>query len=159
MLNLFKPAAPERTIFFRVALRDRRSDLLLREIHLLRACVGRTLAERPVHVDAWVVMPRHMECIWTLPEGDRDFAARWRLIKGRFTRGLPKTAEGAARLNGNKARGAWRRGFRAHPIQNAVDYELFMARCWTAPVREGLVARPEDWEISSFNKARQVMAA
>jgi putative transposase len=159
MLNLFKPAAPERTIFFRVALRDRRSDLLLREIQLLRACVGRTLAERPVHVDAWVVMPRHMECIWTLPEGDRDFAARWRLIKGRFTRGLLKTEEGAAGPSGHGARGIGRRGIRAHTIQNAVDYELFMARCWTAPVREGLVARPEDWETSSFNKIRPAQAA
>ena len=35
----------------------------------------------PFHVDALVVLPDHLHCIWALPPGDADFATRWRFIK------------------------------------------------------------------------------
>jgi REP element-mobilizing transposase RayT len=36
-------------------------------------------------------MPDHLHAIWTLPDGDPDFATRWRLIKSGFSRALPRT--------------------------------------------------------------------
>jgi hypothetical protein len=42
-----------------------------------------------VERDAMVVLPDHLHAVWTLPEGDADFAARWRLIKSAFSRSLP----------------------------------------------------------------------
>ncbi len=30
-----------------------------------------------LEVDAMVVLPDHLHCIWTLPPGDADFATRW----------------------------------------------------------------------------------
>jgi hypothetical protein len=41
-------------------------------------------ARAPFHIDAWVVLPDHMHCLWTLPQGDADFPGRWRAIKIAF---------------------------------------------------------------------------
>ena len=48
------------TYFFTVNLLERRSDLLVRHIDVLRDAVGRTRRERPFTIDAWVVLPEHM---------------------------------------------------------------------------------------------------
>jgi putative transposase len=31
-----------------------------------------------------VTLPDHLHAIWTLPDGDADFATRWRLTDKRF---------------------------------------------------------------------------
>ncbi|EAQ05957.1 REP-associated tyrosine transposase [Yoonia vestfoldensis] len=71
-----RPRLPGATLFFTVALADRTSDLLVREVAALRWAVMRTRAERPFRVDAWVVLPDHMHCIWTLPAADTDYSMR-----------------------------------------------------------------------------------
>lgn len=44
----------------------------------------RAVRERfPFVVDAWVLSPEHPHCIWTLPDGDRDFSI-WRLINNNY---------------------------------------------------------------------------
>ena len=81
---------PGATYFLTVNLRNRRSDILVRHIDLLRETVRATKDRHPFHIDAWVVLPDHMHCIWTLPDGDADFALRWKVIKFAFARRLPK---------------------------------------------------------------------
>jgi putative transposase len=44
----------------------------------LRAAVAKARRSQPFHIDGWVVLPEHMHCIWTLPEGDSNYAARWK---------------------------------------------------------------------------------
>ncbi|WP_312243467.1 REP-associated tyrosine transposase [Stutzerimonas nitrititolerans] len=79
---------PGATYFFTVNLLNRRSDLLVRHIDLLRETVRATRSRHPFHIDAWVVLPDHMHCVWTLPDGDADFALRWKVIKFAFARRL-----------------------------------------------------------------------
>jgi putative transposase len=55
--------------------------LLVVELAALRDAVRAELARRPFHIDAWVVLPDHMYCQWTLPEADADFSGRMREIK------------------------------------------------------------------------------
>jgi putative transposase len=62
---------------------DRRSNLLVRHIDALRAAVRRVRAHTTLHIDAWVVLPDHMHCPWTLPQGDADFP-------GRFSSNIPQ---------------------------------------------------------------------
>ena len=62
---------PGGTYFFTVNLLERRLDTLVRM----------TRRERPFHIDAWVVLPDHMHCVWTLPPGDDDYSNRWKAIK------------------------------------------------------------------------------
>ncbi len=72
--------------FFTVNLLDRRSNLLVAEIGALRDAVRTRGWTRPFHIDAWVVLPDHLHCLWTLPPDDADFPNRWRTIKALFSR-------------------------------------------------------------------------
>jgi hypothetical protein len=68
---------PGATYFFTVNLRQRRSDLLVQHIDTLRHAVRKVRRRSPFHIDAWVVLPDHMHCLWTLPKEDSDFPSRW----------------------------------------------------------------------------------
>jgi putative transposase len=59
------------------------------QIDILRNAVRRVRARTPFRIDAWVVLPDHMHCLWTLPRGDADFPGRWRAIKTAFVKCLP----------------------------------------------------------------------
>ena len=74
--------------FFTVNLADRSQSLLTGNIALLRSAFEYTRDRHSFVVDAIVILPDHLHTIWTLPEGDSDFALRWRLIKTVFLRGL-----------------------------------------------------------------------
>jgi putative transposase len=80
---------PGGTYFFTVNLYDRRSDLLTRHIGVLREAVRKVRAKAPFHIDAWVVLPEHLHSLWTLPEGDMDYSARWQAIKTAFSKQIP----------------------------------------------------------------------
>jgi putative transposase len=66
---------PGGTYFFTANLLNRASDRLVTRIEVLRAAVQTTRAHAPFHIDAWVVLPVHMHCIWTLPPDDEDYPA------------------------------------------------------------------------------------
>ena len=88
MPNYIRPKVSGATVYFTVNLADRTSSALVDRIADLRESVRTTRAERPFRVDAWVVLPDHMHCVWTLPAGDGDYSTRWGAIKSRFTRRL-----------------------------------------------------------------------
>jgi putative transposase len=60
--------------FFTVNLLERRQSLLIDHIDILRDAVRRVRHLHPFHIDAWVVLPDHMHCVWTLPPDDADFS-------------------------------------------------------------------------------------
>ena len=169
MSDYRRPRRPGATIFFTVTLADRGSDLLVREIDLLRDAVRTTKAERPFRIDAWVVLPDHMHCIWTLPEDDADYSTRWGAIKGRFTKAtrragftppprLPMVKSGRYAgvnpgLRAHKGEvGLWQRRFWEHHIRNEADLAAHLQYCWLNPVKHGLVERPEDWSYCSIRR-------
>ena len=51
--------------------------------------VSRTKRLYPFRIDAWVVLPEHMQAMWTLPEGDAAYSTRWALIKRWFSAAIP----------------------------------------------------------------------
>ena len=144
-----RPKRPGASVFFTVNLAERGSNLLLDEIDLLRWAVAKTLRERPVGVDAWVILPDHMHAIWTLPEGDVDFSTRWRLIKARFSRSVPKGQLRDSHVL-RQERGVWQRRFWEHHIRNRVEFASLVEHCRVDPVTHGLVSQPEHWRFSSF---------
>ncbi len=93
MSRYLRPNQPGAVVFFTVNLADRGSDLLVREVSILRHAVWATRKERPFKIDAWVVLPDHLHCIWTLPEGDSDFSTRWSVIEARFSCAMPLVAQ------------------------------------------------------------------
>ncbi len=151
MSNYLRPRIPGASVFFTVALQERGSRLLYDEINRLRLAVAETRRERPFAIEAWVVLPDHMHCLWTLPMGDRDFSTRWRLIKARFSRGLPR-GEMRASHAARQERGIWQRRFWEHHIRNETDMAAHLRYCWFNPVKHGFVERPEDWPFSSVHR-------
>ena len=78
---------PGATWFFTVNLAERRGNRLLTgRIDVLRLAFSHVQDKHPFEVDAVVVLPDHLHCILTLPEGDLDFSTRWGLIKAYFSR-------------------------------------------------------------------------
>jgi putative transposase len=43
----------------------------------LRAAFRKDFKDHPFNLDAIVILPEHIHCIWTLPSGDADFSGRW----------------------------------------------------------------------------------
>lgn len=60
------------TYFFTVNLADKGRTTLTENIDMLRHVYALAARCRPFMTDAIVVLPDHLHCIWTLPEGDTD---------------------------------------------------------------------------------------
>ncbi len=130
------------TYFFTVNLLDRRADLLVTQIDALRASIRAARAARPFHIDAWVVLPDHMHCVWTLPEGDDDFPGRWRTIKTRFTKMVAQPSE----------RGVWQPRYWEHIIRDDRDYSAHVDYTHFNPVKHGYAQHPSGWRHSTFQR-------
>jgi putative transposase len=152
MTDYRRNRVPGGSYFFTVNLADRGSDLLVRHIDLLRDAVRRARAKAPFHIDAWVVLPEHMHCLWTLPEGDADFSTRWQAIKGTFSRRIALGEDRSASRVGKNERAVWQRRFWEHTIRDDRDYAVHMDYIHFNPVKHGLVADAADWQYSSFHR-------
>ena len=142
---------PGGTYFFTVNLADRRSDLLVTHVDALRLAVRKVRAQRPFHIDAWVVLPEHMHCLWTLPDGDADFPGRWREIKKTFSKQIPGGERRSAVMVDRGERGIWQRRYWEHTICDDRDYVVHMDYIHFNPVRHGLVRHVIEWPFSSFS--------
>ncbi|MGZ8226491.1 MAG: REP-associated tyrosine transposase [Methylococcaceae bacterium] len=68
--------------FFTANLAERRdNNKLIRHINSLREAFRKIRNDHPFSIDATVILPEHLHCIWQLPVGDKDYPTRWRLIK------------------------------------------------------------------------------
>ena len=117
---------PGGTLFFTVNLLDRRSDLLVTQIDALRDAVRRVRARAPFHIDAWVVLPGHMHCLWTLPEGDSDFPGRWRAIKKGFAKSIRIGEPRSPVMTSRGERGIWQRRYWEHTMRDDRDFAAHM---------------------------------
>ena len=173
-----RPRLPGASIFFTVRLEERGSTLLTDEIERLRMAVGVTRRERPFAIDAFVVLPDHLHCVWTMPERDCDYSLRWGAIKARFTRSLRDACRvgfhpAVAKAEGKEVgwnptlrrstskiakgdAGIWQRRFWEHHIRDEADYRAHVEYCWMNPVKHGFVEAPEDWPYSSVHRDRRM---
>jgi putative transposase len=110
----------------------------------LRAAFRKTRATLPFHIDAIVVLPDHLHVVMTLPDGDSNFPARWRRVKGLFTRGVLGTNSDAGQL--------WQPRYWEHTIKDDNDFERHVDYTHYNPVKHRLVARVADWRYSSFHR-------
>lgn len=138
--------------FFTTALADRRSELLVNHVEHLRACMRRVKIRHPFIIEAMVVLPDHLHCIWTLPERDADYSTRWNLIKGAFSRGITSGEPRSASRKLRGERGVWQRRFWEHTIRDEQDYANHVAYIHINPVKHGYVARAMDWPHSSIHQ-------
>ncbi|MFZ5843911.1 MAG: REP-associated tyrosine transposase [Pseudomonadota bacterium] len=152
MHNYRRYYVPGGTYFFTVNLLERDRTLSVDEIGLLRDAVRRVRASHPFAIDAWVVLPDHLHCVWTLPVGDTDFATRWRLIKLLFTKGLPRNERRSAVRVQRAERGIWQLRYWEHCIRNDADFRRHIDYVHLNPLKHGHVQRVCDWPHSTFHR-------
>ena len=151
MSQYVRPKISGATVFFTVALAERGSDALVREIAVLRNAVRVTRLTRPFQIDAWVVLPDHMHCVWTLPVGDTDYGGRMGQIKATFSRALPAGQQRSSHIL-RREKGIWQRRFWEHHVRGEADFSGCVRYCWTNPVKHGLVQDVRDWPYSSWHR-------
>jgi len=140
------------TYFFTVNLAERKRTLLVDHMAVLRTVMRDVSSRYPFRADALVVLPDHLHVIWTLPEGDHDFATRWMLIKVGFSR---RIAVGERRNRSRTAkgeRGIWQRRYWEHLIRDEQDFARHADYIHFNPVKHGHVTRAVDWSHSTFHR-------
>ena len=145
------------TFFFTVAM-HRRQPILTDEPfrRALRDAVREVREDMPFAIDAWVLLPDHLHCIWTLPSNDADFGRRWGCIKRLVTRAVAADYEQAdwrtpSRITRREST-IWQRRFWEHQIRDDSDYASHMDYVHINPVKHGLVHTVADWPHSTFHR-------
>jgi putative transposase len=138
--------------FFTLALADRGATLLFDHADLLRESIRTVRARQPFQIEAMVVMPDHLHCIWTLPDKDADYSTRWNLIKGAFSPGIEAGERRRESRVARRERGIWQRRFWEHAIRDEDDFNNHVAYIHINPVKHRHVARAIDWPHSSIHR-------
>ena len=133
------------TYFFTVVTYNRR-PLLCEEYALnrLKAAFGYVKKSHPYQMEALVVLPDHLHCIWRLPEDDADFATRWNRFKRYFSIGIQGS------LNQRREKSIWQHRFWERLIRNDADLHRRLDYIHYNPVKHGYVKNPYDWPYSTF---------
>jgi putative transposase len=137
--------------FFTLALANRSSDLLIREIDRPRRAYKLVQERLPFETIAICILPDHLHALWLLPDGDADFSSRWSLFKSGFSRGLPAAVSRSASKTAKREKGIWQRRYWEHAIRDDTDVERHVDYIHYNPVKHGLVSRVTDWPYSSFH--------
>jgi putative transposase len=153
MPNYRRAFVPGGCFFFTVNLLERRRTLLVDHIATLREAVATTRQGHLFAIDAFVVLPDHLHAVWTLPPDDCDFSTRWRLIKSRFAKALPKQERLSAIRVARGERGIWQRRFWEHLIRDEPDYARHVEYCYINP------PQPCTRRANQFASARRLIAA
>ena len=74
MPNYRRHREPGGTCFFTVVAAGR-EPIFSQEVAriALHVAIQAVSKEHPFQIDAWVLLPDHLHCVWSLPENDADF--------------------------------------------------------------------------------------
>lgn len=116
-------------------------------IERLRKAFQAVKRSRPFDMDAIVILPDHLHCLWRLPEGDSNYSERWRQIKRFVGMGVPTP------VNQRGEKSLWQRRFWEHLIRDDEDWRRHMDYIHYNPVKHGYVKIPADWPHGSFARS------
>ncbi len=149
------------TYFFTAVTQDRLPILTCDEVRLvLREVIQEVRQSLPFIIEAWVLLPDHLHTIWTLPEGDANYQARWAIIKRvvskidmvRKTHPTYPDNNFSASMQKRRERGFWQRRFWEHAIRDDEDFQRHMDYIHWNPVKHAYVTNPIDWPYSTFHR-------
>jgi putative transposase len=122
----------------------------------LRSAILHVRQKYPFTIDAIVLLPDHLHCIWTLPNGDGNYSMRWSLIKRYVTQyygGRINSSATIGESRWNRREGnLWQRRFWENQVKNDADYQYCCDYIHNNPVKHGLCAKPQDWPYSSIHR-------
>jgi len=145
------------TYFFTVNTLNHQTFLLDKEIRAaLREGITLVRQSHPFAVDAWVLLPDHLHCIWTLPLDDRDFSTRWQVIKRTVTQRCGARLHRPDLLTVRRAQRRqstlWQHRYWEHLIRDERDSQRHVDYIHWNPVKHGYVQRARDWPYSTFHR-------
>jgi putative transposase len=145
------------TFFFTIVTYRRRPILCKDAVRAaLRQAIHDVRVTRPFSIDALVLLPDHLHCIWTLPDGDSDYSTRWSRIKRNVSRECHQAFHNSLLLtpSARKRRevSIWQRRFWEHRIRDEADFERHADYIHYNPVRHGYAARASEWPYSTFRQ-------
>ncbi len=157
MSNYRRSKTPGASYFFTVVTYKRLAILTKPESRrILRAVISEVKKEYPFTIDAWVLLPEHIHCIWTLPRCDADYSKRWGLIKAGFSKQTKTLFNHSEWLNQSKNKHrentVWQRRFWEHQIRDQKDFNQHMNYIYYNPVKHGHVSQVIDWPYSTFHR-------
>jgi len=153
MANYRRLYAKGGTYFFTVVTQERRPIFSKEDsVKNLRESFETVMEKRPFTVDAVVVLPDHIHCIWSLPNNESDFSTRWKEIKYRFSINSRESFPPTDSMRKKKEKGLWQRRFWEHLIRDQDDFNRHVDYIHYNPVKHGLVKRPMDWPHGSFHR-------
>lgn len=148
MSNYRRVFQPGGCYFFTVVTHERHPWLTeTANIERLRQAFRQTKIARPFEMDAVVILPDHLHCLWSLPDGDSNYSERWRQIKRFVSIAIPMETN----QRGEKC--LWQRRYWEHLIRDEEDWRRHMDYIHYNPVKHGYVTAPADWPYSSFTRA------
>ena len=155
MATFRRSVVPGATYFFTVNTYQRRKVLTDAPFYpALKQAFLQVKALRPFTIEAFVLLPDHLHCIWTLPPDDSDYAARWNIIKrqaSQATRNEVAPLLSASRI-ARRESGLWQRRFWEHQIRDEWDFARHVDYIHWNPVKHGYVSHVVDWPHSSFHR-------
>ena len=129
------------TYFFTVNCARRYGKPLLTDnVEDLREIFRKVKKSYPFEIDAMVVLPEHLHCIWTLPRGDADYKTRWALIKAGFSRVIPKGERCSKSRMLRGERGVWQRRYWEHLVRDDRDFKQHVDYILWNPVKHNFIS-------------------
>jgi len=145
MSNYRRVYIPGGTYFFTLVTYGRQAIFADgNRVEQLRQSFREAKAKRPFDLLAAVVLPDHLHCLWSLPEGDADYSTRWQMVKTSFSRHI------TSKTRKNGAKTIWQPRFYDHCIRDENDLHKHLDYIHYNPVKHGLVSSPGEWPHSSF---------
>ena len=122
----------------------------------LRNAIATTRLKHPFTIDAWVLLPDHLHCLWTLPEGDTDYATRWAIIKRKTSLACRDTHRRTEWLSASRQKHRestlWQRRYWEHHVRDDTEFMRRADYLYYNPVKHGLVQRVADWPYSTYHR-------
>ncbi len=148
---------PGACYFFTVVTYHRHRKLCREDVRAaLRGAITDVRRRHPFHIMAWVLLPDHLHCVWSLPDGDADYPLRWNLIKrcvSRAYRGRLHNREPATDSQQQRREAMfWQRRFWEHRIRDERDLSAHLDYLHYNPVKHGLCRAPVEWPYSSLHR-------
>ncbi|MCF6212165.1 MAG: transposase [Gammaproteobacteria bacterium] len=145
------------TYFFTV-VSYRRQEILCDERvrSALREGIDRTRQKYPFEINAWVLLPDHLHCLWTLPKGDANFPVRWAKIKRHVSLVCGDCYKRSAWLSDSRKKHRestlWQRRYWEHQIRDESDFNRHVEYIHYNPVKHGLCEQPIQWPHSTLHR-------
>ena len=109
-----------------------------KNVDILRQAFRQVKTKRPFTIEAIVILPDHLHCIWTLPPGDADFSTRWRLIKTWFSKHCPAELreEPVLARQRKEQQAIWQHRFWGHVLRDELSTSITTCQAYEFSIFE-----------------------